>query len=345
MSKKPKGICNRCGHFRTLLSLVRGYCKPCGYEWGNCIRCCAYRRLFVSGRCYNCYQDDLVKKYLDEIAANFKPASEYNNDLFNLSMNYTRRYRMTYSSLKPIRLFSKILTQYPIDPIRSWQQIYQIRKQYPLMTKPRGKSRKANGCLWHQVGYMLQELGVLGPRSDEFEHRIPRLIEDMDPETSERVIQFLKNLKSTGRTEATLNRFLSVLQIFNQWLSQLDPPETLWVANLKTIECYLDLMIRTLSYTHVTTTFRRLSGFYRWAKIKKFVLLDPTLGIQLSRPAQKILICSKTQYDQLIAFVKSEESNSVQALIILLCLFYGLTLAPVRYSGYGIVTGVFPGYV
>lgn len=326
MGKKHRGICNRCGYERTLLSLLRGYCKPCGYVYGHCAQCLAYRKLFVSGLCYMCYQDARVKIHLDQIIQNFiNPASEYNSHLFQLFTTYTRRYRMTYSHLKTTQRLSSILKKSPISTIQSWGQIYQLAKKYPLKSRMRGNRDRDNGCAWIQIGYMLQELGVLGIRSDEYQHRIPKLIENMDPETSKQVLLFLNDFKRKGCTDSTLHRYLCNLSSLHHWLSELNPPETLWLANSLSLECYFDLLRKCHSYRNCVVVFRIIVAFYRWAKRKKLILIDPAEKIQFSRATERLLICSKTEFDQLFSFVKARDSDPEQALAVLLVTFFGLT--------------------
>ena len=324
---KTRGVCNRCGYHRTLLSLSRGYCKPCGYEWNNCIRCKVYRKIYVDGRCYGCYQDDLVSVRLNEIQVAFiRPASQYNLYLFELYLTYVRRYRMTYDHITPTLDLAQYLQDTSVHPICAWNDVYRLSSDHPL-TKSPGKPVHDNGCAWMKIGYMLQELGVLGARSDEHQHRIDTLLENMDSSTAERVVAFAKLLKKSGRTDTSVNRTISALQIFSQWLSQLDPPETLTLANQASIECYLELMRVTGSYANMTVTFRRIAAFYRWAMRNRLILIDPTQNIQLSRAAEKLTICSKTQFDQLNTFLRDPTANAEQALAITLILFFGFTTA------------------
>jgi hypothetical protein len=285
----------------------------------------AYRKIYVQGRCYLCYQDDLLRVRLDRIQSEFiRPASEYNRYLFELYLTYLRRHRMSYDHLKPTTGLVKYLEQTPVQPFRSWHDIYRLARSHPLTRAP-GKSVHDNGCAWMKIGYMLQEMGVLGPRSDEHQHRIDTLLEDMDSRTAEQVIAFAEILKKSGRTDASVNRYISILRSLSYWLSQLDPPQTLALANQPSIECYLEFMRATGTYATVAVTFRRFAAFYSWAKRNKLILLDPTQNIHLSRVAEKLVICSKTQFDQLNAFVRDPNANGEQALAITLILFFGFT--------------------
>ncbi len=322
---KPRGICKRCSNTRTLISLNLGFCKPCGYMWDHCVRCLVYRKIYVSGRCYCCYQDDLVRVRLNQIELSFtKPASQYNRYLFELYLTYLRRYRMSYDHLRPTKLLADFLSKHQVATIRTWNDVYKLSKAYPLTRRP-GKSTNDNACAWTKIGYMLQELGVLGPRSEEYQHRINALTDNMDSKTASHVLALTKQLKKSGRTDATLTRYLTVLNSLAHWLSELDPQETLLLANQSSIECYLELMRNTHSYTHVRNCFCRIAAFFRWAKRKKLILFDPTVNIHLSRCSEKILICSKNQFEALCLFIRDPQSNASQALAVILILFYGLT--------------------
>ena len=54
-------------------------------------------------------------------------------------------------------------------------------------------------------------------------------------------------------------------------------------------------MSRAFTRSTTVNNFRRISAFYRWAKRARLILQDPTQNIQLSRVAEKLLVCSKTQ--------------------------------------------------
>ena len=324
---KSRGICNRCGQLRTLASQIRGYCKPCGYDRGHCSKCLAYRKIYVRGRCYLCYQDDLVRVRLNQMESDFvQPASQYNQYIFDLYLTYIKRYRMSYDHLKPTQDLAQYLEQTKVTPIRRWNDIYKLSRSFPLTRSP-GSSVHDNGCAWMKIGYMLQELSVLGSRSDEYQHRVEALLEDMDSQTIVHVLAFARALKKSGRTDASINRLLSVLRSFNDWLSQLDPAECLLLAQTPSIECYFELSCNTQSYCSAVSIFRRLAAFYRFAKQAKLILHDPTQNIRLSRPAGRLVVCSKTQFDQLSTFLRDSNSNPEQALVITLVLFYGLTVA------------------
>ena len=324
---KSRGICNRCGHPRTLVSLTRGHCKPCGYTKDNCVRCRAYRKIYVRGYCYLCYQDERVGLHLRQVESEFvKPASQYNQDLFALYMTYLRRYRMSYDHLRPTKSLIQYLEQHPITPIRCWNDIYSLSHLLPLTRAPE-KAVHDNGCVWMKIGYMLQELGVLGVKGDEFQHRLAAQLEHFDSQTTAHVRQFSVRLKKSGRADASVNRAIGALQALSDWLSHLAPPETLLLAHSMSIECYFEFMQKTHSYETVVVAFRRLAAFYRWAKQTKLTLLDPTENIRISRAAQKLVITSKTQFEQLRTFLRDPDCSAPQAMALTLILFFGFTTA------------------
>jgi len=219
----------------------------------------AYRKIYVRGLCYGCYQDDLVRVRLDQMQSEFvHPASQYNQYLFELYLTYLRRYRMSYDHLKPTLRLSQYLEQKPINTIGSWNDIYQLSRSFPLTRSP-GSSVHNNGCAWMKMGYMLQELSVLGPRADEYQHRIHALLEDMDSNTANQIMVFAKLLKKSGRTDASINRYIHDLRSLSHWLSELDPPEILCLANQPSIECYFEFMRNCHTYATSVVTFRKSS--------------------------------------------------------------------------------------
>ncbi len=287
----------------------------------------AYRKIYIQGRCYLCYQDDLVRTRLNQIQAQFAhPVSEYNQYLFDLYLIYLRRYRMSYDHLKPTLGLMQYLAQTPIHPIRRWSDIYTLSRAHPLTRSP-GKPIHDNGCAWMKIGYMLQELDVLGPRPDEYQHRVATLLQDMTSSTAEQVMVFAKLLKKSGRTDASVNHYITDLKSLSHWLSELDPPETLTLAQMPSLECYLDQMRKMRTYSSLVVTFRRIAAFYRFAKRARLILQNPTQNIRLSRAAEKLVIISKTQFDQLHAFLRDPLANAPQAMAVTLILFFGFTTA------------------
>ena len=254
------------------------------------------------------------------------PASQYNQYLFDLYLTYLRRHRLSYDYLKPTRGLMRCLEQKPLTPIRSWNDIYHLSRRHPLTRSP-GRPVHDNGCAWIKIGYMLLELGVLASRSDEYQHRLDTLLADMGGGSAEPVLAFAKCLKNSGRTGICVVRHVSELRALNHWLSELDPPETLLLAQITGLECYLDLMRQMHSYATTRVTFLRIMAFYRWAKRNRLILQNPTHSFRLSRATAKILITSKTQVDQLCAFARDPSVNPDHALAVTLILFFGLTTA------------------
>jgi len=307
---------------------------------GNCVRCMAYRKLYVKNRCYCCYQDDLVKLRLNEIEQGFSPVSDYNNDLWCLFIQYLRRYRLKYNHLKQAKQMANLLSHEPISTIHSWNQIYLLNSKYRFPECPGAKSHN-NGCAWLKVGYMLQELNILGARSEEYQLQIQILLEGIDNNTADHLLRFMSILKKSGRTDVTITRYLSVIKYFAYWLrEELSPPKTLLFADQMSIETYLERMKINNSYHTVVSNFKRLNAFYAWAKQTKLILINPCSSIKLSRPNQRLQICSEQEFGNLLAFVRNENSDSEQALAIVLVLFYGLRSEDLAYACLGVTSQI-----
>ncbi|MBI3535672.1 MAG: hypothetical protein HY072_09350 [Deltaproteobacteria bacterium] len=206
------GICPVCLNHRWLGGKGK-ICKPCGYPTGTCKKCSFYKKLYVDELCYSCYEDRQVRNQLTELRAGSMCASPYNAELFELYCTYICRYLLRYFHLRQSKKLLNLLEKTKIDPILSWLNIYELSKKYRFTHKP----SQTKGCAFIKIGYMLWELGVLGPRREEAYLSIRNLLDKLSPNTLSVVHDFLNQLKKTNRAPSTMVNYLRELRNLQSW--------------------------------------------------------------------------------------------------------------------------------
>lgn len=325
-----KGICPQCQKIRWLGG-KDGHCKPCAYPIGRCARCSAYRKIYVDSLCYLCYQDRQVRATLLEVELHRGPIVDYDRHLFQLYLTYIRRYWLRYCHLKQARRLGDILILKPTPLIQSWAQIYSLAQRDGLYHQ----SSTQNGCAWLKIGYMLQELGVLSSRGDEYEHRLQALLSVFNDKTKSLINRFLSQLIRLDKSDGTLDNQLCALKNIYLWVKARSIDADLLSLHSLWIQDYLEHLqgISQLNPTrYMREQFLHVSRFYRWCKQEGLILLNPCDAIQISRSAESLCICSPDQIQKLSSFYKDVQTDPEQALLIILVLIFGFTTEDLAFA-------------
>lgn len=326
-----KGTCHLCGESRWLRG-KGGACKPCAYPRGSCVRCRKVRKIYVDELCYLCYQDRQVRTALLNSEQELLPTGDYERYLFHLYLAYIRRYWLKYAHLNQARRLSKIFSTHRIALVLSWMNIYEVAKKHPLPHR----SPSPKGCAWIKIGYMLQELGVLPPRTEEVGRHLESFRALLHPKNWARIELFLSCLRKLGNTESSLTRYLDVFKNLEQYLvlSVHGEPDllTLNEDQMKRYLVHLHQSKKVSSAYYLRGTRDRLSRFYRFCKDQKWIILNPCENIKLSRELGKLTICSPEQIREIERFIKSPASPPESALIICLILFFGFTIEDLAFA-------------
>lgn len=332
-----KGICSLCGKHRWLGGKGRA-CKPCAYPVGACTNCSKRRKLYVDELCYLCYQDRQIRNQLVDLESSLMPQSEYESYLFQLYLTYIRRYLLRYAHLNQAQRLSVVLRTYSIKPLLSWMQIYKWAQQHPLPHR----LPSPNGCAWTKIGYMLQELGVLPPRTEETGRQFDSLRSSIYLKNWKRIEPFLFSLRGLANTETSLIRYLFIIRGLQRFLDPFGNEQTdLLSVNEIQIRGFLDHLrqsSQTSSAKYLRSTLLRLSKFYRFCYQEKWILCNPCERIKVSREAAKLTVCSPEQIAQLEAFVKNPASDPEHAILICLILFFGLKTEDLAFASLQVQT-------
>jgi len=323
-----RGTCPKCKKNRWLGGKGK-VCKPCGYSLGTCRRCQSKRKLCVDNLCYVCYQDRQVRAQLDQIETNFIPITQYNRHIFDLYLVYIRRYGLQYFHLKQARKLKSLLEEQACPIFKTWLQIYKWSEKWPL---PHKKGR-ASGDATIKIACILQELGVLPPKSEELGRQKLNLIKAFTKNEQKWINPFICYLEKTNRASDTVLKYLVSIRDFNIWLKSSFPEANIILANVTMIQNYLDHCLQAERKTrYIRDVYNVLNSFYRWARFEHLILMNPCEPIQVRREAQRLQVCSEEDLEKLYAFIKSPESCPEQAMLLALILFYGLKIEDFRFA-------------
>jgi len=206
-------------------------------------------------------------------------------------------------------------------------EVYRLAEEYPLTHKP----NSTKGAAFLKIGYMLQELGVLPPKDEEYSRQQESLESKINPTSVLHVQSFLSHLQETKRAKTTLLGYLLAFKNFTEWLRNNDLTTDLLLVNATIILRYLDFLSdKKLSYQN--DSFAALRRFYRWLKHQKLLLTNPCVGIRLGRMQLKLCIVAEKELSQIVDFIKDPATNPEQAFLIALVLFFGLTTEDLRFA-------------
>lgn len=326
-----KGLCPACEQHRWLGG-KGGLCKPCAYLTGECCHCATHRKLYVNGLCYLCYQDHQVRGQILQLQRELKAVSAYNQQLFTLYVTYLQRYRLQYFHLHQAQKLKALMEKLPWPQFKTWMDIYQWQEKHPLPHK----SDRSAGDATFKIGYMLQELDLLPPRQEEQGRCKRALLTQFTEKERSWIKPFVAMLERTRRSPCTVLRYLKYLSNFNIWLKTLYPSHHFLLVDHYIIRRYLDTIyqqkVQALNLKPLRDAFNCLNAFYRWMQSENLTLTNPCVGIKLRREAARLQVCSSEQLQRLQKFIRSPHSDSEQAFLLALLLFYGLTNQDLRFA-------------
>jgi hypothetical protein len=242
-------------------------------------------------------------------------------------LRYIRRYRLAYFHARQAKKLAEVLSASVISPIQGWKQILYLSAQYKL----HHSHKKDNGCAFLKIGYMLQELGVVGPQRDERAYWIEKSLNYFPPLIREDIISYVNRLKKLRLAENTLEKHLSYLREFLLWLKNVYPQiDILSVTEAKAVEYAAFLQTRSDKIKFLRDRVLGLRRFYAWLVYCKKIKENPCANLNPARPQQKINVCSDEQIKGLMSYMADADSDAEGAFLLALIVFYGVTTSDLQ---------------
>lgn len=290
-----------------------------------CSKCGKSRGIFHRNICLECHGYILTAAKLAEMEATFKPASDYNELLFNLFLTYIRKCKLRPNLGCQAARLKEILELERISPIKSWADIDQLSEKYRIYDN----QKIGTGCAFKKIARMLNGLGVLDVswKDGREGRRQAKIFKMLSPKTSESAEGFISNLAKQNRSQRTASVYLEIILKFEQWLQNLSMGHSAMLARTNDIELYLESRLREKyspeqSYNH----YYCLHKFYRWCVLEKKIMMNPAASIEVSKPGRSIRVCSESDLNYLTDYVKNRDTEPTDALLISLILFWGFTI-------------------
>ncbi|MEO5970877.1 MAG: hypothetical protein ABIQ95_13195 [Bdellovibrionia bacterium] len=322
--RNRKGNCPICGLYRQLIG--KGViCRPCAHPVMKCPKCGTVAKLHTAGLCGLCYGDKRARKYFTALNGTEKFASQYNSYLFELYLKTVhRRLRIRDIDILQAQYLLNVFESTTIPTIRSWSHIYELASKYPAPCR-----RGLKCCPWNKIGYMLFELGLLIPKAEDRCRQIQNHILKLGAENEPAVREFQEYLSRTNRAQSTQVGYLNNLLGFQLWLLKMNPNLNLLSVSRTLVETYLN----GLSTSSRESAFWKFHSFYRFCKMRKWILIHPLDDLTPPPKSQKKLeILSEASIKQIIEFMKSPSSPPELAFLLALILFYGCTPAELTHA-------------
>jgi hypothetical protein len=294
----------------------------------KCKKCKNERFIYRAGFCRQCDDHNRIKKKLLKLKDQFIPICEYNSYIFQLYLQYLIRCSLHDRHFQQAKTLKIILESKQQSPFLSWSEIYEASKKFKIDYSYHNRA----GCPYIKIGYMLQELAILPPRSDETNRQLNTLKSTFDKNIAEIINDFIKMQKKTNRSQLTIIRCLRFLRDTNQWLLQ-NYKKNLFLTQTNDIQNYLDMLkVKNYSHRYIYKVYNYLNMFYRWCLANKHIIYNPCATIIMTKEQEKITICSDEQWKSLIRYVKDTKSDIELAFYLSLIIFFGFKSSDLRFA-------------
>ncbi|MDD4975697.1 MAG: hypothetical protein PHY93_15175 [Bacteriovorax sp.] len=278
--------------------------------------------------CYECSEQNRFKKRLAKLEGNTSLAKievEYNQYLFNLYLQYINRYYLKYPILKQTEDLLIYLAENRIAPFTSWERIYHESRLFDQQYKV---VMGLTGCPFVKIGKMLNELGVLPPKSEDFSQYYIRILKRFPSEKLKTIERFILFKKNKHLLDKTIILRLEFLLYFQQW-SSVD------IYSLNTVDIqnyYIFLKDNGHSQYYISQSHSSLSEFFNWCTFEKIIFINPCISIKIKRPARQLTVCDEATVNKLMSFIKNPDSDPEQAFLLALILIWGFKSEDLSFS-------------
>jgi site-specific recombinase XerD len=296
-------------------------CSTCKKE----VKVFVTREPILCGKCVNQLNFKQRLSRLDGKAPPSKMKDEYNKYLFRLYLQFIRRYHFNLYIIKQAESLLEYLSIKIIIPLTTWEDVHSesriYRNQYP------GK-KGVTGCPFIKIGKMLNELGVLPAKSEDYSQFYIRVLNKFPLEKLNIIKRFILFEKNKNISDKTIILRLDFIFYFQVWanfdiylLSALD---------IQTYFVFLQDKGHTQSY--ISQSLISLSDFFNWSKSEKIIFANPCIGIKIKRPVGQLTVCDDNTVSRLMNFVKNPKSDPEQAFLLALILIWGFKSEDLSFS-------------
>lgn len=298
-------------------------------EERKCIKCKRKRR-FKSSKSI-CSQCTAESKNITIIAELSKTRfrGQYKQHLWSLYLQYINRYIIKKHHQEVSLLFASYLNKHKVLSIQNWKQVNDFSSIFSLFVGQQFKG----GCPFDKIAKMMQELGVLPPRDEDYTAYYHNCISKLDPKFQETAQSYFDSLLKSRRTLRTCCSLCNLFLKLQRWSSSQD-------LSLNPLLLSRTEIIEFIEENNSVETISSLNKFFRWAKERGHINTNPLADYKLPKLHKELLICSNEQINQLFKYIKSKKSDPERALILALILYWGISARELRFSTINIHDGL-----
>lgn len=301
------------------------------HEIISCSTCKREVAVFVTREpilCNKCVSQLNLKRRLFRLDGEVPPSkikNEYNKYLFRLYLQFIRRYHFNFHVIKQAESLLEYLSAKTIIPLTSWEDVHNESRVYGDQYPGR---KGVTGCPFIKIGKMLNELGVLPAKAEDYSQFYIRVLNKFPLEKLEIIKRFILFEKNKNILDKTIILRLDFIFYFHVW-SKVDI-YLLGSFDIQTYFIFLKDKGHTQSY--MSQSFTSLLAFFSWCKLEKIILVNPCIGIKIKRPPRQLTVCDDDTVNRLISFVRNPKSDSEQAFLLALILIWGFKSEDLSFS-------------
>jgi site-specific recombinase XerD len=252
----------------------------------NCIECGEHRKIHSNNSCRRCYTLRINRGALARIIQKFKPASDYNGEIFNIfTSDYSGRY-IKNSDLPAAKRFSTYLETHSVAAISSWADINSLSSE----AKIRYTNHATHGCPFIRVGRVLERRGQIGARPDARIVQFKNLMNEFPKDIRPMMNEFYQDMARSQKRISSALKILNSVFTFNQTIKK-----PLLHADKQDAKDFIEGLSK-YSSAHYTERVRSLKRFYTWTKAKEFSNDNPFANCDTAHLLRRCPECGNTRY-------------------------------------------------
>jgi site-specific recombinase XerD len=235
--------------------------------------------------CRYCYTQEINSEALTRIEANFKPATTYNQKLFEL---YTGKIRKSYiknCELPVARKWADVLAREKLENLNSWDEVLKLSNKFKI----RHGSKENQGCPVIKTARILVSNGELVPIKLDVDHLCIQTINQLAEPLRSMAKSFYLEIKVNHKRSASS---LKILRAIAQYNNFIPIKENFWISSVDTAQSFLD-QLPSCGVGDYVEHLNALKRFFNWGTVQNLTTINPFLDVTPKRLIRVCEICNK----------------------------------------------------
>ncbi len=315
----PVRLCSQCGKPISWLN-KEPLCQACYLNRVGICRECGKERRLRGWICRTCESHRRARNYLSRVRIILRekstPADQQLHEyLHYLESSYGNQPRAIYYALWPIVNFMR---DGHLTPGMSWTEVDALRT--------RGRTGRQRAALRRYLEFMTAQ--GLGPsfQDAQWDARMRRVLESFPSQFQKEVVLYQRFLATTRQLQRwTIYLALVDLRRFFTWAGEFAHVPGCHAISGHLVRAYLAGRHQSLAQRSWAKEARAIRDFFRWAKRKRLVFVNPTLGLKIGVPDTLMVGISIEQQRWLSTRWFDPEADPLEAAAGLLALAHGMS--------------------